>query len=56
MEEKPSDYFVITRGWMNAQNRLNNYSKEAIDPDTCIHIHLTLSATTIQFLKDIHYH
>lgn len=34
MEEKPSDYFVITRGWMNAQNRLNNYSKEAIDPDT----------------------
>ena len=33
MEEKPSDYFVITRGWMNAQNRLNNYSKEAIDPD-----------------------
>jgi hypothetical protein len=30
MEEKPSDYFVITRGWMNAQNRLNNYSKEAI--------------------------
>lgn len=34
MEEKPSDYFVITRGWMNAQNRLNNYSKKAIDPDT----------------------
>lgn len=22
MEEKPSDYFMITRGWMNAQNRL----------------------------------
>lgn len=34
MEEKPSDYFVITRGWLNAQNRLNNYSKKAIDPDT----------------------
>ena len=33
MEDEPSDYFVITRGWMNAQNRLNNYSKEAIDPD-----------------------
>jgi len=33
-EETPSDYYVITRGWMNAQNRTTNYSKEAIDPDT----------------------
>ena len=33
MESEPSDYFVITRGWMNAQNRLNNYAKVAIDPN-----------------------
>ncbi len=33
-EQEESDYYVITRGWMNAQNRTNNYSKEAIDPDT----------------------
>lgn len=33
-EETPSDYYVITRGWMNAQNRTVNYSKEEIDPDT----------------------
>ena len=33
-EQEASDYYVITRGWMNAQNRTNNYSKEAIDPDT----------------------
>lgn len=33
-EQEESDYYVITRGWMNAQNRTNNYSKEAIDPET----------------------
>ncbi len=33
-EKNPSDYFVITRAWMNAQNRSCNYKKEAIDPDT----------------------
>ena len=33
-EQEASDYYVITRGWMNAQNRTNNYSKQAIDPDT----------------------
>ena len=32
MEQEPSAYSVITRGWMNAQNRNNNYSKEEIDP------------------------
>ncbi len=32
-EKEASDYYVITRGWMNAQNRKNNYSKEEIDPD-----------------------
>lgn len=34
MEQKPSAYSVITRGWMNAQNRNNNYSKEEIDPQS----------------------
>mgnify|MGYP003180084625 CR=1 FL=1 len=33
VETEPSLYFVITRGWMNAQNRTHNYTKEAIDPD-----------------------
>ena len=33
-EQEESDYYVITRGWMNAQNRTNNFSKEAIDPET----------------------
>ncbi|MCD8363829.1 MAG: Xaa-Pro dipeptidyl-peptidase [Lachnospiraceae bacterium] len=30
LEETPSPYKVITRGWMNAQNRSCNYSKETI--------------------------
>ena len=34
IEEKPSEYYVITRGWMNAQNRNVNYSKEKINADT----------------------
>ncbi|MEE1355603.1 MAG: CocE/NonD family hydrolase C-terminal non-catalytic domain-containing protein, partial [Absicoccus porci] len=33
-ESEPSDYFVISRAWMNAQNRTCNYRKEAIDPNT----------------------
>lgn len=33
-ESNPSEYYVITRGWMNAQNRSVNYSKEKIDADT----------------------
>ncbi len=34
LEETPSPYKVITRGWMNAQNRTCNYSKEALQIGT----------------------
>lgn len=32
VEEEPSPFKVITRGWMNAQNRRNNYCKDVIEP------------------------
>jgi len=32
LEEEPSAYKVITRGWMNAQNRSSNWSKEEVCP------------------------
>ncbi len=33
VEEEPSQYRIITRGHLNAQNRRFNYTKEYIDPD-----------------------
>lgn len=33
-ESTPSDYKVITRGWMDAQNRIANYRVDAIRPGT----------------------
>ena len=33
IEEKPSKYRVISRGWINAQNRNSIYSKECIDTE-----------------------
>ncbi len=32
MEEEPSPFKVISRGWMNAQNRRNSFCKDAIKP------------------------
>ncbi len=32
-EKEPSEYKIITRGWMNAQNRTCNWSKDAIQSD-----------------------
>ncbi|MGB5824445.1 MAG: Xaa-Pro dipeptidyl-peptidase, partial [Proteocatella sp.] len=32
IEKNPSDYRIITRGWMSAQNRRNNYNKDKIVP------------------------
>ena len=29
-DEKESEFKVITRGWMNVQNRSNNYNKEVV--------------------------
>ncbi len=34
MSSTPSDYKVITRGWMDAQNRVANYRVDAITPGT----------------------
>ena len=31
-EEKPSAFKVISRGWMNAQNRRSHYCKDTIEP------------------------
>lgn len=31
LEKEPSEFKVITRGWLNAQNRTCNYSKEKIE-------------------------
>lgn len=30
MDENPTDFEVITRGWMSAQNRRNNYNKDEV--------------------------
>ena len=32
LEEKPSAFKVISRGWMNAQNRRSHYCKDTIEP------------------------
>ena len=32
VENTPSSFKVISRGWMNAQNRRNNYCKDEIEP------------------------
>lgn len=34
IEKDPSQYKVISRGWMNAQNRLCNWEKEELIPNT----------------------
>lgn len=34
IEDTPSDYKVITRGWMDAQNRIANYRVDPITPGT----------------------
>ena len=32
LEDEPSDFRIITRGWMCAQNRRSNYNKDRVVP------------------------
>lgn len=45
LEAEPSRYKVITRGWLNAQNRTALWSKECIEPGQFYHYELELVPT-----------
>lgn len=44
VEETPSPYRVITRGWLNAQNRICDWRKEDVEPGEYYHYELDLVA------------
>ena len=45
LEEQPSPYKVISRGWLNAQNRSCLWSKEEIVPDKFYHYEINMVPT-----------
>ena len=44
-ESEPSPYKVITRGWLNAQNRTSLWSKEYIEPGKFYHYEFEMVPT-----------
>ena len=45
LEAEPSAYKVISRGWLNAQNRTSLYSKETIEPGKTYHYEIDMVPT-----------
>ena len=45
LEKEPSMYKVISRGWLNAQNRTCLWSKEKIEPNQYYHYEIEMVPT-----------
>lgn len=50
-DQEPSPYKIITRGWLNAQNRNSSFSKESLEKERFYHYQFQMVATDYTIKK-----